>query len=60
MQFRGKLMNQIWENGKKLSFGTDFGLFGQNVSPKSFFHKFYLYYKLDIVLSYHCMQFKDN
>ena len=28
MQFQGKPMNQTWENGKKHSFGTDFGSFG--------------------------------
>ena len=27
-QFQGKLMNQTWENGKKLSFGPDFGPLG--------------------------------
>ena len=26
--FRGKLMNQTWENGKKTSFGPNFGPFG--------------------------------
>ena len=36
MQFKGKLMNQTWENGKKLNFGPDFGLFdafGPNLAP---------------------------
>ena len=27
-QFQGKLMNQTWKNGKKPSFGSDFGPFG--------------------------------
>ena len=35
MQFQGKLMNQIWENGKKPSFGPDFGpLLPKFVPPK--------------------------
>ena len=31
MQFKGKLMNQTWENGKKANFGPDFGLFGPSL-----------------------------
>ena len=30
MQFQGKLMNQTLENGKKTSFGPDFGPFSAN------------------------------
>ena len=37
MQFQGKLMKQTWENGKKPSFGPDFGAFGPNLDPKYFF-----------------------
>ena len=40
MQFKGKLMNQIWENGKKLNFGPDFGLFDPNLDPSFFFSGF--------------------
>ena len=29
-------MNQTWENGKKTSFGLDFGPFGQELGPKFF------------------------
>ena len=32
----------------------------QNLGPQIFFHGFYLYYMLDIVASYHCMQFQDK
>ena len=46
-------MNQTWENGKKTSFGPEFG-------PQNFFHEFYLYYMLEIVASYHCMQFQGK
>ena len=60
MQFQGKLMNQTWENGKKPSFGTDFGPFGPNVDPRNFYHGIYLYYMLEVVASYHCMQFQGK
>ena len=30
-------MNQFWENGKKLNFGPDFGLFGLSLGPPIFF-----------------------
>ena len=43
MQFKGKLINQTWENGKKPNFESDFAPFGPNSSPKDFFRKFYLY-----------------
>ena len=55
MQFYGKLMNPTWENGKKPSFGTDFGPFDPSLGPENFFHEFYLYCILDIVASYHCI-----
>ena len=57
-KFQGKLMNQTWENGRKPSFGTDFGHCGPNLGPKKNFHEFFLYYILDIVASYHYMQFQ--
>ena len=46
-------MNQTWENGKKTSFGPKFG-------PQNFFYGFYFYYMLDIVASYHCLQFQGK
>ena len=46
-------MNQTWENGKKTSFGPKFG-------PQNFFHEFCLYYMLEIVASYHCIQFQEK
>ena len=34
MQFKGKLMNKTWENGKKkTNFELNFGLFGPNLPP---------------------------
>ena len=34
--FKGKPMNQTWENSKKTNFGSNFGMFGPNVSPQNF------------------------
>ena len=58
MQFQGKLMNQTWENGKKPSLGL--GSLWPKFGLKSFFNGFYLYQMLDIVASYHCMQFQGK
>ena len=73
VQYQGKLMmqpwengkipnlNQTWENGKRFNFGPDFGLFGPNLPlPPKFFCGFYLYWYLDIVRSYHPMQFQGK
>ena len=44
IQFKGKLMNQTWENHKKPNFKSKFHLFDPNLTPlKKFFHLFYLY-----------------
>ena len=53
-------MNQPLENGRKLSFGPDFGLFWPKFGSQNFFCGFYLYYMLYIVVSYHCMQFQGK
>ena len=38
MQFKGKLMNQTWENAKKKTNSwSDFGLFGPDVGPQNLF-----------------------
>ena len=34
MQFQGKIMNQIWGNGKKPSFGPNFGPSGPNLGQQ--------------------------
>ena len=36
MHFQGKLISKTWENGKKSSFGINFGPFGPNLVPKYF------------------------
>ena len=33
MQFKGKLMNQNWENGEKPTLGSDFGPFDTSLPP---------------------------
>ena len=43
MQFKGKLMNQTWENGEKPNPGPDFYLFGSNLGSQVFFRGFFLY-----------------
>ena len=40
MQFKEKLMNQTWENGKKTNFRPDLGFFGPNLGPQFFFMQF--------------------
>ena len=37
VQFKGKQMNQTWENGEKPSFEPDFGQFVPNQGPQIFF-----------------------
>ena len=61
MQFKRKLMKQTWENGKKNpKFWPDFGPFCQKLGLQIFFQEFYLYYMLDIVASFHYMQFQGK
>ena len=47
---------------KKHNFGPDFGVFGPNPPPppKFLVLGFNLYYMLDIVASYHCMQLQGK
>ena len=60
MAFKEKLVKQTWENGKKPNFEPDFGLFGLSLGSPSFFWGFYLYWMLQIVANYHCMQFQEK
>ena len=62
MQFQGKLIKQTWENCKKPSFKPDFGPFGPNLGPNFiylfiFFSKIWLRQSLDIIVSYHHVQY---
>ena len=45
-------MNQTWDNGKKSTFGSDFGPFGPNLGR--------LRQSLDIMVSYHYGQYKKK
>ena len=60
MQFQRKFMNQTWENGKKTSFGPDFG---PNLGHQIFFFfpkKIWPCQLLDIMVSYHHVQYKKK
>ena len=46
--------------GKKTNFGLDFDPFGQNLDLKYFFREFYLCQMLEVVASYHCIQFQEK
>ena len=60
MKFKGKLMNQTSQNGKKPNFGFNFDPFGTNLGPHFLFREFYFYQYLDIVPSYHPIQFQGK
>ena len=60
MQFRGKLINQTCENSKKPSFGPDFDPFGPNFSHQNLFSKIWLCQSLDIMVSYHRVQYQKK
>ena len=60
MQFQRKLMNQTWENRKKPSFEPDFGPFGPNLGHQIFFSKNWLCQSLDIMVSYHHVQYQKK
>ena len=57
MQFQGELMDHIWENNKKPSFGPNFGPFDPKFCHNISFREFYLYQMLGILPTYHCLQF---
>ena len=57
MQFQGKLRNQTWENAKKPSFGPSFG---PNSGRCFFSSKVCLRQPLDIMVSYHHVQYQKN
>ena len=57
MQLQGKLMNKTWENDEERSLGPILACLAQIWVEKKKICGFYFYYILDIVESYHCMQF---
>ena len=65
MQFQEKLKNQTCVNGKKSSFGSDFGPFGPNLSWFFFFFffffsKIWLRQSLDIMVRYHHVHYRKK
>ena len=57
MQFHRKLMNRTWESGKKPSFRSDFG---PNSGHQYLFKKIWLCQSLDIMVSYHRVQYQNK
>ena len=53
-------MNQTWENDKKSSFGPNFGPFGPNLGRQIFFSKILLCQSLDVIVSYHHVQYQKK
>ena len=60
MQFQGKLIIQIQENGKKPHFGPNLGSLGPNSGGQNLFSKFCLPQSLDVMVSYHHVQYKKK
>ena len=60
MQFQEKLVNQIWNNGKKPSFRSDSGPFDPNLAQQIFFFKKWLYQSLYTMVNYHHVQYQKN
>ena len=59
MQFQGKLINQTWENNKKPSFGPDLSYLVQ-IRAAIFFSKLWLCQSLDVMVSYHHVQYQKK
>ena len=56
-------MNQTWENSKKPSFESDFGLFGTNLAHQLllfFSPKIWLRQSLDFMVSYYHVQYQKK
>ena len=53
-------MKQIWENDKNPSFRTNFDSFGANLGHQNFFSKIWLPQSLDIMVSYHHVQYQKQ
>ena len=52
-------MNQPWQNNNKPKFGPNFGPFGPN-SDHHFFSEIWLRQPLDIMVSYHHVQYQKK
>ena len=60
MQFQGNLLIQIQENNKKLYFVPALGPLDPNSGRKIFFSKIWLRQSLDIMVSYHHVQYQKK
>ena len=61
VQFQGKRMIQTQENGEKSHFGPDLGPLGPNSAAIfSFLIKIWLRQSLDIMVSYHDIQYQKK
>ena len=56
MQFQGKIIVQIQENGEKPHFGPNLGPLDPNLGCQILFSKIWLHQSLDIMVSYHHIQ----
>ena len=53
-------MNQTSKIGEKPNFVLDVGQHDSKLGSRNLFREFYLYYQLNIVPSYHSMQFEGE
>ena len=60
IQFQRKRMIQTQENDKKTHFGLIYARWPQTWSIHHFFSKFWLWKLIDIMVSCHCVQYKEN
>ena len=60
LQIQGKLMIQTQENGVKSHFGPNLGPLSPNSGHQTFFSKIWLCQSLDIVASYHHVQYQEK
>ena len=60
MRFQGKTMKQTGKNDKKPSFGSNFGQLGPNLGGQNFLYKIWPQQSLDIMVSYHHVQYQKK
>ena len=60
MQFQGKHMTQTQGNDEKPHYGHDLGPLGPNSVTKIFFSNIWLRWSLDIMVSYHYVQYQKK
>ena len=60
MQFQGKLMIRTHKNDEKPHFGPDLGMLGPNSGRKKVFSRIWLRQSLDIMVSYHHVQYQKK